>query len=89
MGRFAEDLLARAERLQQEKPKKRRSDVGDSNQAKTWTPAKEARLVTLYNEGLTNIAIGLLLGKTANAIGIKINRLRAEGILGDRPNDKR
>lgn len=88
MGRFAEDLLARAERFKQEKPKRRRVDQRESNQARSWTPEREARLIRLYNEGHTNIAIGLLLGKSANAIGIKINRLRAEGILGDRPNDK-
>lgn len=87
MGRFAEDLLARAAVLATSpKPPPRKEQGRNGNQANAWTRDREQRLIRLYNAGHTNTEIGVMLDKSANAIGIKINRLRNEGILGiDRP----
>lgn len=90
MGRFAEDLLARAAALSSA-PEKRKvmavaREVGKTN---AWPEEIEKRLIALYNKGYSNVEIAPRVGRTPNAVGIKINRLRNAGKLGDRGSDKR
>lgn len=89
MGSIAEDALARAVALAA-KPKQRTAaparEVGKTN---AWPEEIEKRLIALYNKGYSNVEIAPRVGRTPNAVGIKINRLRNAGKLGDRGNDKR
>lgn len=85
MGTFASDLLARAAKLS-DKPARRESTAAARTVGKTnaWPDAVEAILIKLYKKGYPNKDIAPIVGRTANAVGIKINRLRAAGKLGDR-----
>lgn len=89
MGTLAEDMLAHAARAAVAKtPAPRRAPFADANRSAVWSKPVENLLIGLYKQGFTNAEIGARMGKTTNAIAIKLNRLRKAGVIGARPDDE-
>lgn len=53
-----------------------------------WSPEEEAILIRMFNEGASQGDIGFVVDKSRGAVGGKISRLRAKGVITQQPLKK-